>query len=417
MLELIICTSLVIVFYVYNAVSRMHGSYVNIFFFTLIIFIPSSYLSEIFRLAWFGPSGSNFAYFYSYFCYTIYLSTLMLASQFAPYMEFSNKPYRDNNVFILGCVFLLTGYIVYSPILLEFREYIFTPREIYVKTRTGYGISYFLSSTLAFLAAILFLFSPRDSFMKHALVFFGLFLSVLLIYFHGSKGQILSFIFIVLLYQVYIKERRFSFIKTALYLFSISIIAATLFWITLPPTMKEDFLEGFVSYSDYTKNGMMVIDSGMPIQYGRLTLEGNIYTHIPRLIYPDKPKDFGTFYLASIFYSDWFSDDTGSPSFGLVGQPYADFGVFAVFYLFLVALINGVLIRSILVYLQHAKSPAPFLLLCYLADISLIPTGQVGSMLPEHLVIAAGISLLIRVQFSIGDARASRIFPGLKNEA
>ena len=64
-------------------------------------------------------------------------------------------------------------------------------------------------------------------------------------------------------------------------------------------------LETISSYSDYTQNAMLVIDSRMPAQDGRLTLEANTYALVPRALMPGKRKHFAIFYLAKKVYPPW----------------------------------------------------------------------------------------------------------------
>ncbi len=61
-------------------------------------------------------------------------------------------------------------------------------------------------------------------------------------------------------------------------------------------------LEAVSQYSDYTRNAMLVIDSHFPLQYGRLTVESQTFSRIPRFLMPSKPKNFGAFYLVDQFF-------------------------------------------------------------------------------------------------------------------
>src|SRR5262249_36729826 len=131
------------------------------------------------------------------------------------------------------------------------------------------------------------------------------------------------------------------------------------------------------SYSDYTRNAMMVIDDkNLEPQLGRLRLEETIYGALPRTVFPDKPKDFGPFWLAKRYFPQRFDSETGAPAFGL-GVAYADFGPFAAFYYFAAALATGVMLKLLVARLRQRPDPGTFLLFLVLMDMQLVPTGTV----------------------------------------
>jgi hypothetical protein len=141
---------------------------------------------------------------------------------------------------------------------------------------------------------------------------------------------------------------------------------------------------------------MLVIDSKMPLQYGRLTLEANIIGRIPRLLMPDKPKNFGYMYLDEVFYPESVDLDAGVPSFG-IGVQYADFGIFAVVYLAAFAALRGWLARVFVSRLKTTRHPADFFLVAFFADISLFSVGGIGWLLPEALVVAGFLCFASRI--------------------
>ncbi|MGC2047294.1 MAG: hypothetical protein WA635_01595, partial [Gallionella sp.] len=171
------------------------------------------------------------------------------------------------------------------------------------------------------------------------------------------------------------------------------VLVASLFAVTLPEDMRSDLLKGISAYSDYTRNAMLVIDSDMPLQLGRLTLENNIYAVVPRELFSEKPKNFGTFFLAEKFYPEWFLADTGSPAFG-IGVQYADFGPFSILYIIYWAVISGALLKIFVTRLRYYRNPADFVMVLFLAEVPLLSVGA-GYLLIEHMFLAVLVALIV----------------------
>jgi hypothetical protein len=161
-------------------------------------------------------------------------------------------------------------------------------------------------------------------------------------------------------------------------------------------------LESVSSYSDYTRNAMLVIDSNFPLQYGRLTWESNVLALVPRAIMPDKPKDYGAFYLDAEFYPSEMDLDQGVPAFG-IGVQYADFGMLAIVYLALFAALRGWLARVFVSRLKQTRHPADFIMVAFLADVMLFAVG-IGWPFLETLFLA----LCLRFASSIGADKVYR---------
>ena len=153
-------------------------------------------------------------------------------------------------------------------------------------------------------------------------------------------------------------------------------------------------MESISNYSDYTRNAMLVIDSHIPLQYGRLTLESNTISLVPRALMPNKPRNFGSFFLTDQLYPEWFDADT-SPAFG-VGVQYADFGALAIVYIVLFALFKGWLTRAFVNRLQSYKHPGDLFVVAFLCDVSVFPIG-IGWFLPEALLVAMVLRYLSKL--------------------
>ncbi len=355
--------------------------------------IPAFYLLPLVYLKLFGAEGSTYAHFYVYSSLAVELLTFVYA-----YTRTGDKVVRMpgassySNFGFVSLLCLSVGILLYVPVLIEFHEFIFDPRQIYTQTRTGFGTQGFVSSTLAYVAVILILFSKRSKFVK----VFTVFLATGLLSLHGSKGQVLAVGLILLLYYVYVLKRKVTLARSMIVYACTGILVVLLFVVTM--SLGEDAadaLEAISSYSDYTRNAILVIDSHYPLQYGRITIESNTLGLVPRQLMPGKPKNFGTFALAEEFYPESFDRDMGSPAFG-IGAQYADFGSLAIVYLALCGLFRGWLARVFVNRLKVTHHPSDFFMVAFLADIGLFPIGT-GWLLPEALAVALFLRFVSRI--------------------
>jgi hypothetical protein len=283
------------------------------------------------------------------------------------------------------------------PILLKFRELINNPREIYVATRGGYGHFYFLSLLFLYIGLIISFFS----FKKFKLIIVFL-IYLILAYLHGSKGAMIWGILSYFVFNVYYNNNLFSFKKAVFYFLSFSFLMLFVFHLTLRGVDNIKLLLVVMSkYSDYTRNAAELINNYnlyfRDYFYGVITLEDNIYSRIPRVLFPDKPRVFGTFHLPAAVFPEWFSKNIGDASFGLVGNVFADYGYFAVFYLFLLALFKGIALSWLKTNFYKSKSIFYFILMLFIAGLGFIPLG-VGYLIFEHIVIALFLINMLRIR-------------------
>ncbi|MCW5912288.1 MAG: hypothetical protein KIT62_14555 [Cyclobacteriaceae bacterium] len=295
---------------------------------------------------------------------------------------------------IFAWMILLVSFAIYLPVLLKFSQYLISPREIYVRTRTGYGLNYFGSLFFANLSFLVFLFSRRMSFFFKILFFVILFFVLGM---HGSKGAFVTIFFIYLMYLAYIKNIDQSLSKTFYYVLVFSVLMVSLFYFTLPETMKVDFFKSMVNYSDYTRHAVMVVDDPPDVQYGKLLFEDNVISLIPRAIYPQKPKDFGSFYLSKYYFPEWFYGDTGSPAFG-VGTYFADFREGSLIVMLFISICIGMLTKIFVNRAVKYKSSSDFIMLMFFAGVPLLNLGA-GYLLIPHLIVTL-LFVLIAAIFS-----------------
>lgn len=395
----IIAASLLVSLCVYVWFSKREGTFLNILTPVFIIEIPSNFLLPLAYIDLFGTGYTTYAYIYVYG--TLALKSIAFVVGYA-YRNRKDRPapkafaWTNRYFASLSVICLGVAAAIFSEVLFEFKDLIRDPREIYRLTRTGFGQQTFVSSTLADLAIVFILFSRR-SWLAKTFVIAG---AMGIIFLHGSKSGSLDVLFLLLLFQIYVTGRKISVVPAMVSSILIVTVIVVLFAVTMPlGDGPAEALEALSQYSDYTRNAMLVIDSHLPVQYGRLTLEANTYSLIPRVLMPSKPKNFGPFYLDDEFYPGTFDEDVGAPAFG-VGVQYADFGYLAVIYVLLFAVFEGYLASVFVGRLKATKHPADFLVLIFLGGVSLFPLGA-GWLLPEVLVLAVGIRYLSR--FGVSD--------------
>lgn len=383
----------------YVFVSRREGSYVNILTPSFVIGIPAYYLFPLFYSNWFGIDASAYAYVYVYL--TLAVQSLVFAYIYtrrkAPVVRLPFG-YGYGNFAWLGFAALLLAGLLYLPVLLEFPQYILDPRQIYIQTRTGFGPTFYISSSLAYLSVVLILFSKRSWRAKAFVVL----MAAIVLALHGSKGQVLSLLFLIVIFEIYVTGRRLKLFSALTAGVAVGFVVLALFAATMVLGDPLEAIQALSTYSDYTRNATLVIDSNIPRQYGRLTWEDNVITLVPRALMPSKPKNFGAFYLDEEFFPEWFDADTGSPDFG-IGVQYADFGFLAIVYLAGFAALKGWLAHLFVNRLKLTRHPGDFIVVAFLADISLFPTG-LGWPLPETIVLA----FLLRYASCFGADRVYR---------
>jgi len=391
---LIVTCSLVCVMMVYLYFSLKTGRYINILTPIFIIVIPSRYLLELGYLLMNPQPGSDYGYLIVYLSYTLELIGLVIGYLIVQ-KNVTVKLIRTTSLPAgLAWMVLLISFAIYLPVLFEFSALITHPRDIYTTTRTGYGLNYFGSLFFANLSFLIFLFTRRTKWVPRLL-----FLSILffVIGMHGSKGAFVTLFFIYLLYLVYIKNINQTFGRTIYYVMIFCITMVALFYFTLPDAMKVDFAKGIVNYSDYTRHAVMVVDDPPDVQYGKLLFEDNVISLIPRAIYPQKPKDYGSFYLAKYYFPEWFYGDTGSPAFG-VGTYFADFREASLIVILFISTCIGMLTKIFVNRVVRYKSPSDFIMLMFFGGVPLLNLGA-GYLLLPHLILTLLFVLTINTLY------------------
>jgi hypothetical protein len=227
---------------------------------------------------------------------------------------------------------------------------------------------------------------------------------------HGSKGQTFFLLLIWLYFSAFVRQHKFGFGRLIALGLTSSTILVALFYLTSSEDLRNDLLISIAGYSsEYTRNAMAVIDDNdLDRQYGRLTAENTFYAFIPRQLFPQKRKDFGSLWLANKYYPDRFQDERGAPAFGL-GVLYADFGIFAIAYYCVGELLSGVALGILAAQLKRNPDAGTFFLFAIFMDVPLIPTGTgfplIIYYILAHVMKIFGNQLPARVELRVSDNR------------
>ncbi len=405
----IIIASLLSLALAYWLAVRQDRSFVNVLTPVYLTFVPAYYILELVHIYYFGYSATTGAYAYAYTAYALNFLVLAVAYRYFPAVRVG-LPFNVNpRIRWLPYIVLAGSILVYMPILIEFSDLILSPRAIYMRTRSGYGHMFFVSTALTYVAFVLILFK-QQGFRGEKLLFFTA--CVVLCLMHGSKGQVVILLLIALMYRVLVSGKRMSMLRglTAAVAFALGLGSMFYFFQWRHSDSADGVFMLMSSYADYNRNGMMLIDDPtLEPQCGRLTVERNIYSRVPRVLYPAKPKDWGTFWLAKRYYPVWFEKETGAPSFGIMGVPYADFGKFAILYLVAWSAIGGVLLKVFVARLREYRSPCDFIVVLFLCGVSIIPGTAGAYVLPEHLVAAGALAVILRFRVGITSSEAAPV--------
>ena len=395
---IVMALSLLAIVAAYAIVCRKDKSLFNFLTPALILFVPANYILQGLFLYFFSPGGSRVAYLVCYTSYSVMFLGTALAYAFLSPPDLGWKESKGaKRVRWSPWLILAFAFLAWMPVLLEFRDFWSTPREIYKLTRTGYGLNFFGSALLTNIAFVVFLFKHQASRMEKAL-FVGA--SLAISFLRGSKAHVFTLLALWILHEIYVRGRRFGVGKALTFACILAAALVGMFSVFGTFEDAQDLAIGIVQYSDYTRNAMLVVDE--PVDHGIpgiLTFENQVYSRIPRVFFPSKPKDFGIFYLAERYYPEWFEADTGSPDFG-IGVQFADFGYFAPVYLFLWGVLQGIGARCFVERLRKHPNCPNFVLLVFFASVVLIPIGSTY-LLPEHFAIAIVLAFMFKLRFGI----------------
>ena len=370
-----------IVLYIYF--SKIINSWINVLTPQFIISTSTLYLPEYGYLLLNKSNENIFGYLIIYSTYALINISFILG-----YLVTSNSicvkkiNLSGNYNKFLPITILLGAFILYFPILYEFSDIINNTRGIYEKTRSGYGLNYFLSSTLTYISLATTLFC-RNIKTKYKILL--LILMIALIYLHGSKGQLLVFFFILITFYFIAQNIQIKFEKFVLFIIITGIFGFMLFYMTIESIDLLSIFSFMIGYSDYSRNAVMLFNNELGNFGGSIILEDNFYSRIPRMVFASKPDDYGSFGLAKKYFPYEYYLGQGFPSFG-IGIYFADFTFFAIPILTISSFFSGFACKLFKNRVIRQPNPFDFILLLYFMGIGLIPIGF-GILLPEHFFL------------------------------
>lgn len=399
----ILISSLAISLFAYIVIAWKDRSWITWLTPSFVLSMGSHYVFPLIYLLLSGI-GNESLYAFAY-CYATFAATALATAAAYILMKpirFRAKQHASpaRNARSVAWGMLLAAYILYLPVLLEFRAYLADPRRIYELTRTGYGLYFYTSTFLAILGTVAYFFVTDRHALESALYAFAV---GALVFWHGSKGEIIGFAFAWMLYLVYIQRKKIRVVSSlALGLLAGSLLITLFALFSSTSGLIGTFVD-LADYADTVRNAMIVIDDPhATFHYGRLLLENEGYNRIPRAFMSNKPTDFGTFYLAKRYFPAAYRNNEGAPAFD-IGATYADFGPFTLPLLSLAAALMAWLARSLTAELRERLRPGVFVVLLFVSGVSIIPIGGVF-LLPETIVIAWLFSFALRFQLLRSDS-------------
>ncbi|EAO8455276.1 O-antigen polymerase, partial [Salmonella enterica] len=160
-----IALCLLFIVYLYTLSVRIEGKIINVMVPYLIITVPTLYVFEGIFVYLSEVQNYTVEYLFFYTCYITYIASFVISylyTQRKPIYNKSNTKNKPRYVFT-SLLFTFLAFIIYLPVLMEFREYILSPRRIYELTRTGYGIYFYPSLMFSLVASICAFFTYKKS--------------------------------------------------------------------------------------------------------------------------------------------------------------------------------------------------------------------------------------------------------------
>lgn len=388
----------IIVLMLYYVCYRVEGKVINIMVPYIILTFPILYIFEMIYLTVTTDKVEYIGYLFFYSCYVISISSFVIFYLFSqrsdglPHnTEKSLIKYNKYSLIAIFCTVL--SLIVYLPVILEFKEYLLQPRRIYEQTRTGYGIYFYPSLVLSQIAILLSFYLLSKKKITAAVIILS---NVALILLHGNKGPIFSMFMAYIMYASYVRDLKVRFMYLLVAGGFITCIVSAFFMYTFDN--NNNVFINMAYYSDYTRNAVLLISKDWDFTYGRLLMESELYSRIPRALMESKPDDFGYLYLAKILYPVEFYRNQGAPAFGY-GEYYADFGWFTPIYLAVSGALKGILAKFFANKLKKNKNIYIFIIFLFFAGVGIIPVSM-GWLFPEHLFIAVMLYLALNTVMS-----------------
>jgi hypothetical protein len=230
---------------------------------------------------------------------------------------------------LLGISLLINLLFVgYSLAMYGVQGAFINPRDIYTTTRTGSGQIYYVVGIFFNLYVLLGLFVFRKKLLHFIIC------SIFALP-YGTKGKIFTIVIFNFVYFMFVHKNAKGFRKPlyfALTVIGIPLIMIVAFWYTSVGLEPSEVLRFAIGYGNDYENNFNELVNHFSVYFphgylnGKILFGDTIYPFIPRILWHGKPEIFGDIYLSYVVYPEATLMNVGAPSFGALGQPYADFG-------------------------------------------------------------------------------------------
>lgn len=323
--------------YVYIYVTLRKKNIMNLLFYqfvgqgVLVVFLYSLYLYK------------NNSYYSLRKGELIYLLFVLVSYLGSAYIICSNKrlnlpEYRMKNVskWIVVCICLFLA--VYwlrnvDQIILIIKN----PRMFYANSRLGGGFIYYIILPFSLFVYTYFLSVQKikqHNYINNIKIIAVTLFMIFYLYIFGQKAIVIT-LFYIILSLMYYKNPHFKINKKILKIGSLGVLVFAFIFILYSRQQNikvDNLINSLVTYSDYINNFSDLVDNTRQYSYGKVLLQDEIYSYIPRTLWPNKPELFGSLSLGLRVprLIKWTLAKTGAPSFSIIGATYADFGVFCI---------------------------------------------------------------------------------------
>jgi hypothetical protein len=260
------------------------------------------------------------------------------------------------------------------------------PREAYISYRAGVGGAWVMYQWAILILQAGLLLSLSGNKIRKILILSLLF--IVLAYFTGSKGNILSVIVLSVAYWNF-NVRKFGVFD--MLILSILMLTVFGFLLALQSVGFNDLAESMASYfSEYTMTVVQYLNEEfLPVGFGKYALS-SLWFYLPRSIFEDKPYEYGVLLIHQVLFPN-MAETGNTPGIPNWVLPYLDFKLFGVFVFFY---ISGLLRRVIFdTYLLQRSNLALFLLMVHVCVFQVF-----ALVTPLFLIIIALLSGLIMKQ-------------------
>lgn len=300
----------------------------NIMFLTTTFLFP--FLGQLFGLDILMTVEGTVMYVFYFFIFFLFYIVGRKSVKQTPF-DVSNQPLKIHGyvyVLLIFSLFINLLFVAYSVASYGVQGAFINPREVYTQTRQGTGQIYYVAAIFFNLYVILGLMVFKRKWL-HFL--FCVFLCLP----YGTKGKILQVALLFIVYYLFVNKKKIVFRKPIYLIIGVIVLPTIIlisFWYTSIGLDTADVIRFTVSYGNEYENNfhelVMHFDRYFPHGHlnGKILFGDTIYPYIPRVLWPGKPEYFGDLYLSYIVYPDATLANVGAPSFGALGQPYADFG-------------------------------------------------------------------------------------------